>query len=220
MSRSIKSDDYNSPILEELLDSFNMVTSLVQDGVGLSDIYSDYPDFVSSLMNQILLFEGTIELQELYGKLKELSKSLENGINVSSDYWKKCIYQLCKCFPDNADFIIVMNDSNYGNTANKSMKARTPTGNEIKKAFEKLVESGALNMPIKPFILTLKFGMYQELIDAMIKVGYLQKLPDGAVTISLLGGVAPQLAGFFEQMRDSGDIKKGSYLDKILGKVY
>lgn len=217
MSRSIKSDDYNSPILEELLDSFNMVTSLVQDGVGLSDIYSDYPDFVSSLMNQILLFEGTIELQELYGKLKELSKSLENGINVSSDYWKKCIYQLCKCFPDNADFIIVMGT---GDKTVKSMKARTPTGNEIKKAFEKLVESGALNMPIKPFILTLKFGMYQELIDAMVKVGYLQKLPDGAVTISLLGGVAPQLAGFFEQMRDSGDIKKGSYLDKILGKVY
>lgn len=214
---AIKNDDYNSPVLEELLDSFNMVTSFVQDGYSLQSIYLDYPDFISSLMNQILLFSGTIELQDLYNRLKELENVLSNGGSVSSDYWKKCVYQLCKCFPDNADFIIVMG---VGDNTVKSMKARTPTGNEIKKAFEKLVESGALNMPIRPIVLTLKYGLYQELIDAMVKVGYLQKLPDGAVTISLLGGVAPQLAGFFEQMRDSGDIKKGSYLDKILGKVY
>lgn len=214
---AIKNDDYNSPVLEELLDSFNMVTSFVQDGYSLQSIYLDYPDFISSIMEQILLFSGTIELQDLYNRLKELENVLSNGGSVSSDYWKKCVYQLCKCFPDNADFIIVMGT---GDKTFKAMKARVPTGSEIKKAFEKLVESGALNMPIRPIVLTLKYGMYQELIDAMVKVGYLQKLPDGAVTISLLGGVAPQLAGFFEQMRDSGDIKKGSYLDKILGKVY
>lgn len=218
MKNSTKNDGYNDEKLENLLDSFNAITSLVKDGYSLRDIYSSYPNFLSDLMEQILLFEGTIELQDLYSRLRELKKSFDGGnLDVNSGYWKNCVYQLCKCFPNNQDFILVIRPEE---TVKSGIKARTPTGTEIKKAFEKLVSSGALNMPIRPFILIAKFGMYQELIDAMIKVGYLQKLPDGSVTLSLLGGVAPQLAGFFEQMRNDGDIKQGSYLDKLLGKIY